>query len=86
MGPANSGPGGRRFKSSLPDHHFQQLKIHVIDRDEAAVGESVTARAFYFSSASFRGMRGALLGWAEEVAAFNRLQTISAMNLRYTLI
>jgi hypothetical protein len=23
-----SGPGGRRFKSSLPDHYFQTLKLH----------------------------------------------------------
>jgi hypothetical protein len=23
-----SGPGGRRFKSSLPDHSFQALKLH----------------------------------------------------------
>ena len=23
-----SGPGGRRFKSSLPDQHFQALKLH----------------------------------------------------------
>ena len=24
-----SGPGGRRFKSSLPDHYFQTLKRHL---------------------------------------------------------
>src|ERR1051325_8235278 len=40
-----SGPGGRRFKSSLPDHLFQQLTINFWFVALTAVGEFEAEKA-----------------------------------------
>jgi hypothetical protein len=41
---SGSGPGGRRFKSSLPDQYFQRLGIAAAVSENATVDEIETVR------------------------------------------
>jgi hypothetical protein len=48
-----SGPGGRRFKSSLPDHSFQSLTIDFWFAALIAVGEIEAAKASKINKMKF---------------------------------
>src|SRR5262249_13588484 len=43
--PPNSGPGGRRFKSSLPDQSFQALEAHFWFFDYSGAGNFVDGQS-----------------------------------------
>src|SRR5258707_5285602 len=48
-----SGPGGRRFKSSLPDQSFQRLKLHFWISVYTAVGNFVGGKILGIPQADF---------------------------------
>ena len=48
-----SGPGGRRFKSSLPDHSFQSLTINFWLTAYAAEGDFEAAKASKINKHNF---------------------------------
>ena len=49
-----SGPGGRRFKSSLPDHSFQSLTVNFWSAALSGVDEFEAAKASEINTAKFR--------------------------------
>jgi hypothetical protein len=62
-----SGPGGRRFKSSLPDHYFQSLTINFWSAALIDVGEIEAAKASKinkrrFLNESFCAQRNKVVG------------------------